>query len=187
MGYEVDPATLAAKDAIRELVLDYCAAIDRDDIMLLERIYHPDALDEHGYNRSNTAREFLEIARGGAPGMRVLQHNVTNHRVEVAGDEAEGEVYINAYHLIDGGDGTSVLLVGARFLDRYSRREGDWRIAHRRVVIDWAHQFPVGDATGGFEGMDRLQRGTRDAQDPGRAFFRLLAPLRPSLSRAPAS
>ena len=34
-------------------------------------------------------------------------------------------------------DGTKVDLGGGRYIDRLERRDGEWRIAARELVIDW--------------------------------------------------
>jgi hypothetical protein len=165
---------LLSKDAIRDLVVQYCIGVDRGDIALLEQLYEPDGIDEHGYNLTDTAREFLDSIAGLQTQIHALQHNVTNHMIHVAGDEAEGEVHIIAYHRFDTADGPAMLITGGRYLDRYHRREGVWRIAHRKCVDDWSHQFPVPSGDGQKDFTDgRLAKGRIGPDDPAYPFFRL--------------
>ena len=166
---------MLAKEEIRELGLRYCRAVDRGDMELLESVYHPDALDEHGFNTTNTAREFLDAVPAMRPTMKELQHNITNHRIVVDGDRAEGELYHLAWHRYDEADGEVLLVMGGRYLDKYDKRDGEWRIAHRVCVNDWgvkvpAPQQPDVDMLG-----EGLPHGSAGTADESYKFFSLLA------------
>ena len=165
---------LWAKDRIRELALRYCRACDRNDPDLLQSVYHPDAVDEHGFNTSKTAREFLDAMPAMRKRMNGLQHNVTNHLIHVDGDHAEGEVYVLAYHRYEGANGPELLVTGGRYLDRYERRAGDWKIAHRRCVDDWSVKLPAPPKASNDFTNEALAHGTGDRSDPSYAFFRQL-------------
>jgi hypothetical protein len=165
---------LLSKQAIGELVIQYCIGVDRGDIALLEQLYEPGAIDEHGYNLTDTAREFLDSIPGLQAQITTLQHNVTNHMIRVAGDEAEGEAYVLAYHRFDTEGGPAMLVTGGRYLDRYRRRDGVWRIAHRKCIADWGHQVPVPPSEGQKDFTDgRLAVGRIGADDPAYRFFTL--------------
>lgn len=166
---------LWSKEQIRDLALRYCRGCDRGDMALLESVFHEDARDEHGFNKSGLAREFLDAVPTMRSHMEELQHNVTNHLITVDGDNAEGEVYLLAYHRYTGPDGPTLLLTGGRFLDLYERRNGEWRISHRRCLDDWSMNLPaparpVNEFTG-----EGLPRGCAGTGDPSYSFFRSLA------------
>ncbi|MET0179476.1 MAG: nuclear transport factor 2 family protein [Novosphingobium sp.] len=140
-------ATLLAKDEIRELVLLYSRGVDRKDVALLRDLYTADATDTHGDSYDGPAGGYCDFLERALPHMRMSAHNVCNHMISVAGDEAEGEVYAIAWHLIPDGQGGlrhDVLLV--RYIDRY-RREGDgrWRFAKRVVTYDARIALPADD------------------------------------------
>lgn len=165
---------LWSKEQIRDLTLRYCRAVDRGDMELLESVYHPDAIDEHGFNKSRTAREFLDAVPTMRPQMIEIQHNVTNHLITVDGDAGEGEVYVLAYHRFSGENGPTLLLLGARFLDKYARRNGEWRIAERVCVDDWTIVTPATEpAENAFTGA--LARGCAGQEDVSYRFFERLA------------
>ena len=166
---------LWAKEAIRDLAQRYCRACDRNDLELLQSVYHPDALDEHGFNTTKTAREFIEAMPAMRSQMMELQHNVTNHIIHVDGDEAEGEVYVLAYHRYDGADGPKVLVTGGRYLDRYECRADEWKIAHRKCVDDWSVELPAPPAAKNEFTDGALPRGESGKADSSYAFFRGLA------------
>ena len=72
-------------------------------------------------------------------------HAITNHLVEVDAETAEatGECYTLAFHLRgDEGDQTVDWWWG-RYVDRYTERDGEWRIAHRVCVHEWTMELPV--------------------------------------------
>jgi hypothetical protein len=164
---------MLAKEAIRSLTSQYCRAVDRNDLELLRTLYWDDALDEHGYNKSHTAKEFIDRIPE-FEGMLVIQHNITSQTISVNGDEAEGESYVLAYHNYVGAAGPTVLIMGGRYCDRYLRKNGEWRIAHRKCVSDWSHEFsvPNDDSPPLFDGD--ISTGKKSGDDVSYTFFKLL-------------
>lgn len=164
---------LIAKEAIRDLVLQYCRAVDRGDVALVSTMYEPGALDEHGFNSTNTAQEFLDSMEAMTAGLAAIQHNITNHLIRLTGpDSAEGEAYLIAYHRAEHGSTAHLMITGGRYLDRYRKREGRWRIAHRKCVSDWTHEFSVPfKAHGENPVVGNIAEGRMDAQDPSYTFF----------------
>lgn len=76
-------------------------------------------------------------------GMEELQHNITNHLVTVDGDKGEGELYLIAYHRYVSNEGPAILATGGRYMDKYERRDGTWRILHRVCTNEWAIKVPA--------------------------------------------
>jgi hypothetical protein len=54
-------------------------------------------------------------------------------------------------------------VLGGRYVDRFERRDGEWRIAARITVHDWSRIDPV---TENFEHAGRFRQGTRSTDDP---------------------
>jgi hypothetical protein len=54
-------------------------------------------------------------------------------------------------------------MVGARYLDRLERRDGEWRISFRTEVIDWGRWLPVPERW--FEQNNEMPKGRRDRDD----------------------
>jgi hypothetical protein len=164
---------LVAKDEIRDVALTFCRAVDRGDVALARSVYADDALDEHGINPTNTAEEFVNLLEPMLAGLAVIQHNITNHLIRVtAPDSAEGEAYLLAYHRFEQQGTANVLLVGGRYLDRYVKRGGQWKIAHRRCTVDWSHEFPAPAEPPGENPLtSTVAQGRMDADDPSYAFF----------------
>lgn len=65
-------------------------------------------------------------------------HSVANEWIEVKGDHAVGEHYIIAHMCAGGAD----VMTGGRYIDRYERRGGVWKIASRTFVADWNTSHP---------------------------------------------
>lgn len=162
---------------IRRLVHNSCRGADRCDPSLLESIYHADAIDEHGINPTNTAREYLDYMPVHRPHLEALQHHATNHVIAINGDYAEGEAYVFAYHRYKEGGVSTIVAVGGRYLDKYERRDGVWKIAHRVCMEDWSVKVPAPPARKE-ELAGVLERGGIGEADLSYQFFKFLG--RPS-------
>lgn len=142
-------ATLIAKEEIRQLVLLYSRGVDRKDIDLLRTLYAKDATDDHGQHFKGTAGDYMHFLERSFPHMRMSGHYVCNHLIAVNGDEAEGEVYALAYHLIpDGKGGTAEDFAGVRYIDRYKKEGGRWLFTKRVVEFDHRSHRPVATPAG---------------------------------------
>lgn len=123
--------------AIKKVHIRYCRGIDRMDWDLIRSCYHPDAIDDHG-EYIGGIDGFIDYCKAGCPTFLSTTHFTGNQLVEVDGDAAWAEHYARAYHRVAGRDGApdQDLVVNTRYVDRFERREGEWRIAHRMVVVD---------------------------------------------------
>ncbi len=151
---------IADRQALAELVALYCRAVDRRDFALLRRLYHPEAIHDHGGLFRGTREEFLAFLERSMDDV-VTHHFVGNTLFALDGDLAEGEVYTVNYHVI-GQQARRDYVAGGRYLDRYRRHEGEWVFMERRRVIDWAHEAPTQDT--GIAAA--LCRGVAGAADP---------------------
>lgn len=134
-------ARLTAIEEIRQVVLRYCRGIDRLDLDLVRSCYHPDATDEHGTFRGSVD-EYLAWVERLLVRYDATFHLVGNHLVEVDGDVARSEAYGVAHHRSEDPDPRRNLTVGFRFLDRFERRDGTWRIARRVATTEWVTAVP---------------------------------------------
>ncbi len=126
---------LLAKDALRDLAMRYCRAIDRRDRELLRSVYHEDAVDDHGTLFSDSAAAFIAQQDQIMAPFALTAHYICNMHWRLDGDRADGELYFLAYHRVEQPIVRHILVTG-RYLDNYDRRDGDWKIAHRRLVWD---------------------------------------------------
>ncbi len=146
---------LLDKQELHELVLRASRAIDRCDEELLLSCYHEDAIDDHGIYKGGPSGFVAYLKRRTMdPANGPVQHAISNSLFDVRGDVAYGETYGESRWM--SSDGT-VQRGLCRYIDRFERRDGSWRIAYRRVILESARP--------GFDASDFVQ-GTRDRTDP---------------------
>lgn len=152
-----------AEAAIRELQIRYCRACDRVDLDLLRSCFHPDAVLEYGFFTAGVD-ELVAMAQAGMAAYEKTTHVTGNQLVEVEGDRAWAEHYTLATHRCPP-DETGPLrdfVTSIRYVDDLQRRDGDWRIARRVLILDWCRTDPV-LALGEDPPVQAGQRGRGDA------------------------
>jgi ketosteroid isomerase-like protein len=123
------------KQAIREQIYAYCRGVDRMDRELLLSVYHPDAIDDHGMF-VGSPEAFADWALALHSKLQYAhQHIVTNHSCELDGDVAHTETYWMFAAM--NREGTPLNLGGGRYIDRFEKRDGQWKIAARKCVPEW--------------------------------------------------
>jgi hypothetical protein len=159
---------LLDKHEIHEVLLRYCRGVDRMDKELIASVFHPDAIDDHGGDPmvGTGIADGLAEARRSA-GLDDVTHRIANALIEVEGDTAYSEAYFISSSTIQR-DGRPYLRTRAgRYIDRFERRNDEWKIAHRVVVDDWSR---LDEATERAEGT--LTRPGRVApDDPSYVLF----------------
>jgi ketosteroid isomerase-like protein len=149
--------------AIKEVHIRYCRGIDRRDWDLVRSCYHPDATDDHG-DYVGGIDGFIEYCKVGTLTFEATCHFTGNQLVEVDGDVAWAEHYAVAFHRVAAQPGKPErdLVANARYVDRFERRNGEWRIADRVIVVDLEREAFVGEDWGN----PVLRRAKRDKSDP---------------------
>lgn len=123
---------------IHAALLRYTRGVDRLDRELMLSAYWPDAFDEHGVAEGHAA-EFVDWAIGWHGEFQTKhQHIIANSTVELEGDTAHGETYYIFWG--ENREGPPTLAFG-RYVDRFERRGGEWRIAHRVCVNEYSGAF----------------------------------------------
>jgi hypothetical protein len=136
------PDSGSAEDiiALRNIVVLYCRGVDRRDISLLRTLFHSDATMDYGVEHYLGDIEPWYAAVGPAlAGFDITQHHITNSYFEVNGDRAEGESYLMSYHVVRDQP-NKVYMAGARYLDKFERRNGVWKIIKRTALRDWENE-----------------------------------------------
>lgn len=138
-----DLGVICDRREIYDVVMQYCRGIDRCDEAALRGIYHADAYEEHQVF-NGTAKDFcdfiLPLVRQHLTGM----HSIRNILIEVEGSTATSESYFVAYATDEHEDGKIYdRSIGGRYLDRFEKRDGKWKIAYRQVVMDWNRFGPT--------------------------------------------
>jgi len=133
----------------------------------VQSCYHPDATDEHG-SFSGGVDAYIDWAFGLLRRYDTTMHLLGPTLVELAGDVALAETYGIAHHraapALDGTfDAKRNLVTGFRYVDRFERRDGAWRIATRIATTEWSR---IDDPAGWWSVPVHLRRGSRDEKDP---------------------
>lgn len=146
---------ILTRHAIQDAMARYARAVDRSDWAGVRAAYHPDAYDDHGDYKGHVDGliHWLETRFANAEnGM----HFLGNCLIEQAGpDLALVETYFvsqrlrppNAEERRTAGPKDAICRQGwGRYVDRFERRNGEWRVARRTVVLDATFTFVARDA-----------------------------------------
>jgi hypothetical protein len=133
--------------AIIDLAALYMRGLDRLDGALLEAQFWPEAQCEYGIFSGSPA-DFAAFCMAALKDHARNHHMLGQHLIDfVSEGEAFGEVYYQAYHRIAGeGGAPRDLFIAGRYVDRYERRQGVWKIAYRSELVDWLRDDPATDA-----------------------------------------
>jgi SnoaL-like protein len=138
---------LIDKEAIRAVLGRFCRGVDRGDSEALESVYHAGALEIHG-DFAGSAADWMRVALDVAPQhFTVMHHSLGTSNIELKGDVAAVETYFSAGCVIRSTtEGAPVATtIHGRYVDRFERRHGEWRIAKRVVVKDFREVRQIND------------------------------------------
>ena len=139
-AFEANINHLLDLEALREVLLRYCRGVDRCDQELILSAFHADAYDDHADFFQGSAVDFAPWVIELVQSMGRTQHVLTNARFEIDEDVAYGESYVA---MRVAGPGAPHPDAFARYVDRFERRDGEWRIAFRRLVNEWNGAGPA--------------------------------------------
>lgn len=129
---------LLDRQDILDCVSRCCRGIDRHDAALMASAFHPDAVINDG-DFVGRAPEFVKwVNKSNARINLAHTHNITCHLAEIDGDIAHAESY--QMQIGRRNDDATVVVTGGRMIDRFERRNGEWKVALRRVISDWRFQ-----------------------------------------------
>lgn len=147
------PERIADRVAITDTMYRWCRSIDRLDMAGIRSVFHPDATDDHGAFKGNVDA-LVDWVTNRHQTIPFSMHQISNILIEFASEDlALVETYawcVQRYppearpslmQLTGGTGGASGGSIDSmscvRYVDRFERREGEWRIARRTVVMDW--------------------------------------------------
>jgi hypothetical protein len=181
-------STLAARlkliedrQAIYDVIVRYCRGIDRREPDLIASAFHDDAIDNHFgvilpfYEAIGT----LKAARSGggsAPAGGSSMHNICNVLIELDGDIARSESYVNVMVRLPHQGKLFDWLHAGRYVDRFERRNGEWRIAYRTVVYDIERFDEVQPPPEGLSQGRYTEKAVRGQKGLGDFSYQILRP-----------
>jgi hypothetical protein len=167
----MDIEEVLARMEIQKVLWTYARGVDRADYETMASVYHPDGTDDHS-TFSGLGKDFARIVVDWGERLSIVgQHHITNVLIEMDGkDDARAESYFLSFHP-HAEDGQQRLGIAAgRYLDHFQRRDGSWKIAARRVVMDWTRDRVDGAPWDGVDGLPAPGR-VKSRSDESYKFF----------------
>jgi hypothetical protein len=159
---------LLDKQEIAELSGTYMRGLDRLQPDVVRSVFFEDARTDYGFFKGGPD-EFADMAYNALKDHLANHHMLGQINIQLEGDVAFGEVYFQAFHRIvtplnEGGETEERdLFISGRYVDRYEKRGGVWKIAFRSEVSDWARNDPATDSF--FRDTPTALRGGRAPDD----------------------
>jgi hypothetical protein len=119
-------------------------------------------------HESLNVEAFIALGRTILGRYVVTWHNTGNQLVEVHGDAAWAEHYTISTHRIAADEKAPErdFVVSGRYIDRLERRDREWRIVRRTMLVDFTRTDPVPTGEPGLGS----RRGERNRSDPSYAW-----------------
>jgi hypothetical protein len=128
---------LLDKEAIHDRLMRYARGIDRNDGDLCQDAFWPDALVDHGHSKfkgDSIGRLFCDVSKHTT---HRQVHYIMNLLIEINGNLATSEA--QSWYCAETERNEVPYLVNRslRYIDRWEKRNGEWRVFHRTVVESW--------------------------------------------------
>jgi hypothetical protein len=171
---EFSPERIADRAKITDALHRWCRGVDRLDAAGMRNAFHPDATDDHGHYTGNIEGLIAWIMERHKT-IPFSLHAVNNVIIEFSNlDTAIVESNVlTAQHYPEASEATVALfntgtvgrpmdmLAFARYVDRFERRNGQWKIAQRTVVYD----SQIITESPGVPALSGVEVGRRDRGD----------------------
>jgi hypothetical protein len=155
---------------IRKVLALYCHACDRGDAKLMASVYAgADSFDDHGLVQASGPDYAVRMTANIRERTEAVWHVLGQSLITVDGDSAGAETFFLGFMRLKPIDGVAKLnQLAGRFVDRFARIGGAWKIRHRTCIRDTSITLRVEeDMQAGYG----LKPGTRGADDLGAALI----------------
>lgn len=142
---EDELAVWGAERAITRVIQRYARSVDARDFEAVRACFYPDAQIHYGDFYHGGLDQTIDFLAASLPALESTLHVFGTPWIEL--DLAMGEARVETYAINSAtyppeGDGRSMQNVsGARYTDRFARRDGSWAIVERRNERVWAHNL----------------------------------------------
>jgi hypothetical protein len=131
---------LLDRQDIMDCLVRFSRAMDRFDRDLFMSAFHPDATIAAGPFVGGPEELYAWAIPMHDHGQIATHHNLLNHTCDIDGDTAHTETY---YLFVGRNRDDTNWIAGGRYIDRFERRGGEWRIALRTNAIEWSGMVPT--------------------------------------------
>jgi len=149
---------VADRLAITDKIYRYCRSVDRLDVPVGHSVFHEDSSADFG-SYVGTGRGWIDYICEEHKKFLHHSHQVSNIIIELDGDWAGSESYVTATLRRQDGERIIQHEFWARYVDIWSKRDGDWAIDSRHCVVDYGSTREVNPLSGD-------ERSRRDSSDP---------------------
>jgi len=145
---------LEDRQAIIDVVISYCVAVDRRDWAMFADCFASTVVRDSG---EVSREEFVALVEGALPGFRSTQHLSTNHVVTFDPDDpdratCDSDMY--AQHFLEESAGGTYYLLRARYSDLMTRTANGWKIQ----AITTTNRWEEGNLNAVAEATERVRR-----------------------------
>src|SRR5437868_1750435 len=125
---------LLDKADIHDRLMRYARGIDRNDGDLCQDTFWPDALVDHGHSKFKGETVGKLFSTVGKHNAHRQVHTITNLVIEIHGDLATSEAQHWYTAETERNEVAHLLSRSLRYVDRWEKRDGEWRIFHRITI-----------------------------------------------------
>jgi len=130
---------LLDRQEIVDCLTRFSRGMDRFDREVYLSAFHPDAEMAAGPFVGRAAECYDWAIPMHEAGQKATHHNLLNVTIDFDGDTAHTETY---YLFVGRNRDDSNWIAGGRYIDRFEKRGGAWKIALRTNSIEWSGVVP---------------------------------------------
>lgn len=156
---------LLEKSAIRDVLSRYCRGLDRMDKAMAYDVFAAGSSAHYYGMYQGTGHGFIDWVWGSHRTMESHSHQITNVLTELDGNSAASEAYVTVVLQQQRPSGGVEIQCRGRYLDRWAKQDGRWRIVEREFVLDAQSEIPL-------SAPNKSAESRRDESDPSFRFLR---------------
>lgn len=149
---------LEARTAIEDCLKRFARAVDRQDWKAAREGYHDGAFDDHGFFKGPPDPFLAHVAKLHETQNHSMHFN-TNVLIEFQSRE---RAFVETYVLVLQRFADKRVTASARYLDRFEKRNGEWKVVHRTLVFGDMVPEPLKEPVRFPEGFTEQKHGMDD-------------------------
>jgi hypothetical protein len=122
---------LQTREALRDLIGNYCRAADDCDVARLAELFHPEGLVDSGVIRAKPTEFAEQFVAWLHEHTEYVFHAICGAQFEVSGEQATGDIQVVALCQMNAAHGGNRIIAAGRYYDKYVMLDGIWLIGER--------------------------------------------------------